>query len=147
VVDARRALLYSSTRRLDTESELMQVRTQLNEARRLLEKLDDERRLEIQQELQAAQLKLAEERSRLEGLRAKLEAAGIAVPRPSGEEPMPEITIIRRGEERSLTLKAGYEDEIQPGDVVQVTLRYAQVSAGTELDRPDPSRYAARGAR
>lgn len=65
VVDARRSVLFSSTRRLQTESELMQMRRRLDEARRSLEKLEDQRRLGIHEELRSIDLKLAEEHARL----------------------------------------------------------------------------------
>ena len=80
VVDARRALLYSSTRRLQTAHALMQARKQLDESRRALEKLEDQRRLTIHESLQSAELKLAEEHARLRSIQAQLDLAGSRSP-------------------------------------------------------------------
>jgi len=45
VTDARRAVLLSATRKLQTTAQLMQVKKQQDELTRKLEKLDDQRRL------------------------------------------------------------------------------------------------------
>lgn len=138
VVDARRSLLFSATRRLQTANDLMRVRRNLSEYRRELQRISDHRRLEILEELQAAELKLAEERSRLQGVQEKLALAGMAVPgsaEPSGKA---DVTVIRHGPEGTRAISAGYDDEVMPGDVVEVTLGRGQASAGDD-DRSAPS--------
>ena len=52
VTDARRAVLLSSTRKLQTSAQLLQVKKQQDEFARKLEKLDDQRRLDLLRELQ-----------------------------------------------------------------------------------------------
>lgn len=144
VVDARRALLYSSTRRLQTANALMDIRKQLHESRRSLEKLDDQRRLAIQEGLQAAEPKLAEERARLQSLQAKLDLAGIAVPGHPGQEVSPSITVIRRIDMKPVALDAGLDDEIEPRDIVEVSLSNRRSSTSDHLGAMggDRSRYA-----
>jgi polysaccharide export outer membrane protein len=144
VVDARRALLYSSTRRLQTENELMQVRRRLDESRRSLEKLDGQRRIDIHEELQSVEMKQAEEHARFQGLRAKLDLAGIAVPSDSTREASPSIVVIRRIDMKPVVIDAEYEDEIEPGDTVEVRLDQqgllvSRDRGATALERP---RYA-----
>ena len=123
VVEARRAVLFSATRRLQTANHLMQARRRLSEYRRKLERIDDRRRIDILEELQAAELKLAEERNRLRSVEEKLRIARAAVPgipEPSGGV---EITLIRRIADGPRPLRAGYEDEVMPGDVIEVVWR------------------------
>lgn len=143
VVDARRALLYSSTRRLQTANALMQMRRQLDESRRALEKLDDQRRLTIHENLQAAELKLAEEHARLQSLRARLDLAGVAVPHNSEKTESPSITLIRRIDTNPVAFEAGYDDEIEPGDIVEVALgRRSSTSDDVGVIDNDRSRFA-----
>nr|PZN85938.1 MAG: hypothetical protein DIU57_05610 [Pseudomonadota bacterium] len=144
VVDARRALLYSSTRRLQTAHALMQARKQLDEARRALEKLDDQRRLAIKESLQSAELKLAEEHARLRSIQVKLELARVTVPRESENVSRPSITLIRRSGASSVTFEASYDDEIEPGDIIEVDVKKVPVSTGNNLGAigTSPPRYA-----
>lgn len=144
VVDARRALLYSSTRRLQTAHALMQARKQLDESRRALEKLEDQRRLTIHESLQSAELKLAEEHARLRSIQAQLDLAGISVPRESENASRPYITLIRRTATNPVTFEASYDDEIEPGDIIEVVLRRSPVSTGHDLGavNTSPPRYA-----
>src|SRR5262249_31171405 len=60
VTDARRAVLLSSTRKLQTSAQLMQFKKQQDEVRRKLEKLDDQRRLDLLRERQETGVKLNE---------------------------------------------------------------------------------------
>jgi polysaccharide export outer membrane protein len=55
VTDARRAVLLSSTRTLQTAAQLMQLNRQQDETVRRLEQLDDERRIKFPGELQDSQ--------------------------------------------------------------------------------------------
>ena len=144
VVDARRALLYSSTRRLQTASELMQMQRRIDESRRSLDKLEHQRRLNIHEELQAAELKLAEEGARLQSLRAKLDMAGVAVPRTSRQQASPAITIVRRLDMKPVAFEASIDEEIEPGDTVEVVMRGALSSTDDRLgvQVTDRSQYA-----
>jgi polysaccharide export outer membrane protein len=69
VTEARRAVLLSSTRQLQTSAQLMQVTRQRNELSRQLEKLDSDRTINLLRELQEAGVALS-------GLRAKLQSIG-----------------------------------------------------------------------
>jgi polysaccharide biosynthesis/export protein len=57
---ARRAVLLSSTRKLQTVVQVMQLKKQQDEVKRKLEQLDDQRRIELLGELQGANVKLGE---------------------------------------------------------------------------------------
>jgi polysaccharide export outer membrane protein len=75
VTDARRAVLLSSTRKLQTAAQLMQVKKQQDDIARQLERLDDQRKIKFLQDLQDA-------RARLGQIRAKLQNVGELRPHP-----------------------------------------------------------------
>ncbi len=73
VTDTRRAVLLSSTRKLQTVVQLMQLMRQQGELERQLERLDDQRRIDLLGELQEAEVKLSEIRAKLQGIGDKLQ--------------------------------------------------------------------------
>jgi polysaccharide export outer membrane protein len=123
VADSRRAVLLSSTRRLQTSAQLMQTKQQQDGFARQVEKLGDQRRIDLLRELQDANLKLGEIRAKLQSTAEKLQYVTIVKSqfmRGSGNQP--EI-VIRPGEKDRERIVANEESELQPGDVVEVTLR------------------------
>jgi polysaccharide export outer membrane protein len=125
VTDARRAVLLSSTRKLQTTATLMQVRKQQDDFSRQLEKLDDQRRIALLQELQDASVKLGEIRSKLQGVREKLQyAASVRSQLVGGSGNRPQISVLRKGEKGWESSLANEELELLPGDVVEVALQY-----------------------
>ncbi|WP_024516071.1 polysaccharide biosynthesis/export family protein [Bradyrhizobium sp. Tv2a-2] len=125
VTDARRAVLSSSTRKLQTQAQLMQVKTQQDELKRKLEKLDDQRRLELLRELQEASVTLNETRTRLQGVGEKLQYTAMVrsqLVRGAGDKA--EIAIIRKSQKGEERIVADEDAELQPGDTVEVALRY-----------------------
>jgi polysaccharide export outer membrane protein len=123
VAEFRRSVLYSATRQLQTTNQLMQVQKSRAEATRALEKIDDERRMDLLSRLQDATVKLTGERARLRSVEEKLQMAGLRPPRPSGDASKADIALFRsdvNGKERHA---ADPDTELQPGDVIEVTLR------------------------
>jgi polysaccharide export outer membrane protein len=123
VTDDRRAVLLSSTRKLQTEASLMQVRKQQGDLARQLEKLDDQRRIALLQELQDASVKLGEARSKLGIAEEKLQYAASIKSQLITGKARPRITVLRKEGTNWQTLTADEEFELQPGDVVEVALR------------------------
>lgn len=124
VADSRRAVLMSSTRKLQTSAQLMQIKQQQDDFTRQIGKLDAERKMELLRELQDANLRLAEVRAKLQSTAEKLQYATIVKSqfvRGSGSEP--QIAVIRISEKGQLRILANEESELQPGDVVEITLR------------------------
>lgn len=119
VIDARRAVLLSSTRMLQTGAQLMAVRKARADFARDLEKLDDERRIALLGELQEARLKLAGERTKLQATQEKLDLAGMPVSQALGATGKPILVVHRKGENGPESLPVDYQDELQPGDVVE----------------------------
>ncbi|BAC51576.1 polysaccharide biosynthesis/export family protein [Bradyrhizobium diazoefficiens] len=125
VTDARRAVLLSSTRKLQTSAQLMQVKKQQDELVRKLTKLDDQRRLDLFRELQNASLKLNQIRERLQSVGEKLQyTAMVRTQLAGGGGSKPGIAIIRKGEGGPERITANEDTELQPGDAIEVTLRY-----------------------
>ena len=130
VSDARRALLLSSTRKLQTTAQLMQVKKQRDDFARQLERLDDLRRFHLLRDLQDAEVRLNQIRAKLQGVGEKLQFTGLVrsqLVRGTGGKP--EIAIVRKGENGRERLAAEEDSELQPGDVVEVALRTEQVPA------------------
>jgi len=124
VVESRRAVLLSSTRKLQTTAELMQAKRQQDDFSRQVERLDDQRRIEVLQELQDANLKLGGIRAKLQSVAEKLQYVAMVrsqFVRASGEQP--QIAVIRGGDKGAQRVLASEDTELQPGDVVDVTLR------------------------
>jgi polysaccharide export outer membrane protein len=125
VTDARRAVLLSSTRKLQTSAQLMQVKKQQDELVRKLTKLDDQRRLELFRELQDTSLKLNQIREKLQSVGEKLQyTAMVRSQLTRGAGSKPDIAIIRKGEKGPEQIIASEDTELQPGDAVEVSLRY-----------------------
>ena len=125
VTDARRAVLLSSTRKLQTTAQLMQVKKQQDELTRKLEKLDHQRRLDLLRELQDTSVKLNEIREKLQSVGEKLQYTAMVrsqLARGAGNKA--EIAIIRKGEKGQDRTIASEDTELQPGDTVEVSLRY-----------------------
>lgn len=123
--DARRAVLLSSTRKLQTSAQLMQVKKQQDELVRKLTKLDDQRRLDLFRELQDTSLRLNQIRERLQSVGEKLQyTAMVRSQLAGGGGSKPSIAIIRKGEKAPERMTANEDTELQPGDSIEVTLRY-----------------------
>jgi polysaccharide export outer membrane protein len=125
VTDARRAVLLSSTRKLQTTAQLMQIKKQQDEAARKLEKLDDQRRLDLLRELQDASVTLNETRAKLQSVGEKLQyTAMVRSQLMQGAGDKAEIAIIRKGQKGVERIVADEDAELQPGDTVEITLQY-----------------------
>jgi polysaccharide export outer membrane protein len=123
VAEFRRAVLYSSTRQLQTTNQLMQVKRSRTEFARELEKIDDQRQIRLLAELQDATVKLSGERAKLRSSEEKLQLAGLRPPRSSDSASKADITVFRSSMDGKERLTADADTELQPGDVIEVALR------------------------
>jgi polysaccharide biosynthesis/export protein len=125
VTDARRAVLLSSTRTLQTSALLLQVKRQQDELTRKLAKLDDQRRLDLLRELQDTSVRLNQIREKLQSVGEKLQyTAMVRSQLVRGAVNRAEIAINRKSEKGQERIIASEDTELQPGDTVEVTLRY-----------------------
>jgi len=123
VTDARRAVLLSSTRKLQTAAQSMQIKKQEDELARQLERVDDQRRIKLLQELQDARMALGQVQAKLQSTSEKLQYAAARLPVGRANELRPDIALIRKGEKGHARIAADEDSELQPGDVVEVALR------------------------
>jgi polysaccharide biosynthesis/export protein len=131
VTDARRAVLLSATRKLQTAAQLMQVKEQQDEIARKLEKLDDQRRLDLLRELQDTSVKLNQIREKLQSVGDKLQyTAMVRSQLARGARNKPEIVVIRAGDKGEERLSASEGFELKPGDTVDVALQYEEGTGG-----------------
>jgi polysaccharide biosynthesis/export protein len=125
VTDARRAVLLSSTRKLQTMAQLMQVKKQQDETARKLEKLDDQRRLDLLHELEETNVKINQIREKLQSVGDKLQyTAMVRSQLGRGAGTKPEIVVIRAGDKGEERISASEGFELKPGDTVDVALQY-----------------------
>jgi polysaccharide export outer membrane protein len=123
VMEARRAVLLSSTRQLQTSAELMRVQRQQDEVRRQLDKLDNDRRVRLLTELNDANIRLADARTRMQAAAQKLHPLGGAGPAPVGVDNVrPQVAVFRRAGRSWSRLPAAEDFEVEPGDVIEVAL-------------------------
>ena len=123
VTEARRSLLFSSTRYLQTTAQLAQFQKEEVDFRRKLQKLDDTRKSELLKELQDSIVKSIGTQSKIKSVVEKLRIRGDGPLFQSAVAGRTTITIIREGDNGPVTLLANEEVKLQPGDVVEAALR------------------------
>jgi polysaccharide export outer membrane protein len=129
VTDARRAVLLSSTRKLQTVAQLMQSKSQQGDLERQLERLDDQRRIDLLGELQEAEVRLGEVRAKLQAIGDKLQYTALLKSRlMRGNGYKLEIGIIGNNETGHERVVANEDWQLQPGDVVEVSLQSVGLS-------------------
>jgi hypothetical protein len=128
VIDARRVLLFSSTRALQTSAQLGSVRRQRSELHRDLERADDRLRVRLLAEIQETLPQTATSRARLASIAERLRLAGLPV--PTAETGEPSFVVVRTGEQGATMLRATLQTLLQPGDVVDVVRGPAALPAG-----------------
>jgi polysaccharide export outer membrane protein len=127
VVEARRLSLLSATQALQLGVQIESTKKERDDLLRVTHKVDIKRRLDLIVAYQEAYIDLIGARNRLRDVGEKLlysSAVRSSLTRGKGGEP--EIAVFRKvnaGQER---LAATLDSELQPGDVVDVTLRIEQ---------------------
>ncbi|MGU3537470.1 polysaccharide biosynthesis/export family protein [Methylobacterium sp. A54F] len=121
LADARRSVLLSSTRALQTTVQVTQLERDQNEIGRKLDQVDDKRRLEAMERLQIAEAELTSLQGRLRSVNDKLVYTGaLRAQLLHGSGMRPDIVVHRAGVAQRLV---GSDDlELQPGDVIEVSL-------------------------
>ncbi|ACA15602.1 polysaccharide export protein [Methylobacterium sp. 4-46] len=124
LVEARRTVLLSATRALQTMAVLASVEREKGDLGRKLQRVDDTRRLEVLREIQDSTAKLAAIRSRLQAVSEKLRYTGMVKSQlVRGFDSQPQISIFRRSGGKTARIPADHDTELQPGDVVEVALQ------------------------
>jgi len=130
VTESRRALLLSSTRRLQTTVELMRVQRQREDFLRQIERQASLRTITLLRELKESNVHLADVRVRMQALSQKLQPMGNMGAVPIGTSDFrPEVTIVRKVGQDWKRIAASVDFDVEPGDVVDVVLRPSATAA------------------
>lgn len=123
VMEARRALLLSSTRLLQTRVQLEQARKEQAEAARSLERLDEQRRVDLLKELQEANVAMAVAQARLKANTEKVTHTSLLKSQlVRGRGSKVGLTLFRTGgTEQPFEAEEG--TLLRPGDTVEVRLQ------------------------
>ncbi|QCI69527.1 sugar ABC transporter substrate-binding protein [Phreatobacter stygius] len=124
VTESRRSLLLSSSRRLETTVQLMRARRQVDEYRRQLERLTNQRQVTLQLLLRDLNVRLADLGVRIQAVSEKLRPLGGVSTIPAvGARLRSEVAIMRKIGEQWQRLPSPEDAEVQPGDVIEVAFR------------------------
>lgn len=128
VTEARRAVLLSSTRQLQTTVNMMELQRGRQGLARSLDGTINLRRIELLGNIRETSGRLAEAELRLKAASEKLRSGGInSSPQMLGTAAQPEITIMRKLGQDWRRSPADEQTELLPGDVVEVLLRSTQM--------------------
>ena len=123
VVDARRAMLLSSTRLLQTEGQITQITREKEDYARRIERLNDESKLAILKDIQASQIKLATINARISATADKLAyTTTMRSQLPLSRAGSPTVLIVRGTNETLKRIDAAEDTPLEPGDVVEISL-------------------------
>jgi polysaccharide export outer membrane protein len=147
VRDARRAVLLTSTRKLEAQSQLMKLQEARMDFERRSERLDTQRKGDLLRDLQDRNVRLNEIRARLQSLEDKLQYTGLIKSQlVRGTVEKPEIVVIRKGDTGRQRINADEDFELEPGDVVEVALHQTLPRVSSSPDAGGQSRLATSGS-
>ena len=123
VTEARRTVLGSSTRALETTAALTSVEREQGELNRRLEKLSDSRRMQLLHDLQMATATAAGLQVKLQAVTTKLRYVGAVKSQlVRGFDSQVQIDITRSSNGKSSHITGSADFALQPGDVVEIVL-------------------------
>jgi polysaccharide biosynthesis/export protein len=123
LAEARRAMLLSSTRHLQTSVEVMRLQRQQDEERRQLDRLAAQRKVKLLAELNDTNVRLAVLAATVRAARQRLQPVGAGGPLLVDPDKLkPEIVIVRNIERQWKRIAVAPDAEVEPGDVVEVAL-------------------------
>lgn len=124
VQETRRQALFSVTRQLQTQSQLLRAQKLRDDLSRQLEHGEDQRKIDLLKELQDATVKLSELSAQLQAVEEKLRYTGVLTSQlVRGKGAKPDITVIRRTDNGYKRLTADEDFQLDPGDVVEIALQ------------------------
>jgi polysaccharide biosynthesis/export protein len=130
VTENRRALLLSSTRSLQTSVEMMKLQRQGLDLRRQIERVASQRTINLLKEQKDSNVHLADLRVKMLALSQKLQPLGGTGALPVGTSNLyPEVTVVRKRDQRWDRIPASVDFDVEPGDVIEVALRPSATAA------------------
>lgn len=139
VSDARRAVLLSATRLLQTDAQIAQMEKEREVLSRRIEKVDDERNATIASELQEASTRLAQVRARLQSVGEKLfYMATVRSQLARGSNGKMVIHVSRKSTGGHERFAVDESFELLPGDLIDVAIQVDDpLSASTASKGPN----------
>lgn len=123
VVDARRAMLLSSTRELQTEEQIVQITREKEGYIRQLEKLKDQGRLTILKDIEDSQMRLASINAHIAATADKMVyTSTMRSQLPVSKLGGPSVTIIRGDRGNRTKIEASEDSVLEPGDVIDISI-------------------------
>ena len=122
MTESRRALMLSSSRRLETTVQLMQARRLVDEHNRQLERIANQRQSNLMLQLRDGNVRLADLSVKIQNLRTRLAGLGAISAKGGGvgSGQRAELVIVRKSGAEWRRLTVGEDVEVQPGDVIEV---------------------------
>ncbi len=132
ITEARRALLLSSTRALQVNVELLDLKRQKSESARRIQQFEDDRRVALLKELEDATSARAVAQIKLEALDTELKMARAPLPvQLQGDAPR-RIEVVRQGRNGQTRFLVDEDFALAPGDVIDVALDAPQQSSSVK---------------
>jgi polysaccharide export outer membrane protein len=124
VTESRRALLLSSTRRLQTTVELMRLQRQREDSARQIDRVASLRTVNLLRELRDSNVHMTDLRIKMRSLGQKLQPVSGSAALPAGTGDLrPQVTVIRKSGPQWEKITASEDFDLQPGDVIEIALR------------------------
>jgi polysaccharide biosynthesis/export protein len=132
VTEARRALLLSSTRALQVNVELLELKRQKSESARRIQQFEDERRVALRKELEDATSARAVAQIKLEALGTELKMARTPLPAQLQGDAPRRIEVVRQGGKGQTRFLVDEDFALAPGDVIDVALGAPEQSSSVK---------------
>jgi polysaccharide export outer membrane protein len=124
VTESRRALLLSSTRRLQTTVELMRLQRQREDSARQIDRVASLRTVTLLHELRDSNVHMTDLRIKMRSLGQKLQPVSGSAALPAGTGDLrPQVTVIRKSGPQWEKITASEDFDLEPGDVIEIALR------------------------
>lgn len=132
VTEARRALLLSSTRALQVNVELLDLKRQKSESARRIQQFEDNRRVTLLKELEDATSARAVAQIKLEALGTELKMARTPLPAQLQGDAPRRIEVVRQGGKGQTRFLVDEDFALAPGDVIDVALGAPEQSSSVK---------------
>lgn len=131
VTDARRALLLSSTRALQVNVELLELKRQKSDSGRQAQHFEDERRIGLLKELENATTDKTMAQIKIHAVESELRPGALS-PIGMEDETRRTIEVVRQGTGNGSKFLVDDDFVLMPGDVIRVTLKGPENSADAD---------------
>lgn len=128
LLDEQRSVNLARSRLQDTQTRLAQAQRVAEEAQRALDRFNEQRRMELMREINESMSARERIKNRIESSAEKFAIVGTAssaVMIAGGDGP--EVKLFRRDKGKPVTITGNEDTLVEPGDVIQVTLKASKL--------------------